>query len=109
MHTFDGLIRAIHWLSKRDWGRSLLLGIASIVALAAVPTAMPGSVPIANAILEGPVFRAGFYVGTIVMPRETIGGHSLFGITADFLMFVGFWFVALRLLRRFSPDKPKEC
>ena len=101
MNRLEGLIRAILWLSKRDWGRSILLGVASIVALAALSEITP----ISNAILEGPAFRAGFYVGTILMPRETIGGHSLFGMAADYLMFVGLWFVALRLGHRVSDHK----
>jgi hypothetical protein len=93
MNRFEALIRAILWLSKRDWGRSILLGFASLVALAVIP----GENTIRDAILEGPVFRAGFYVGTVLMPRETIGGHSLFGLAADILMLIGFWFIALYL------------
>jgi hypothetical protein len=55
MNRLEGLIRALLWLSKKDWGRSILLGFASIVALAAIP----GQNAITEAILEGPVFRAG--------------------------------------------------
>jgi hypothetical protein len=99
MNSFEELIRAILWLSKRDWGRSIFLGLASLGALAAVPqNATEG-------ILEGPVFRAGFYLGTVLMPKETIGGHSLFGLVADILMLIGFWFIVLCLARRIFADK----
>jgi hypothetical protein len=101
MDRSEGLIRAILWLSKRNWGSSILLGFASIAALAMIP----GQNTITDAILEGPVFRAGFYVGTVLMPRETIGGHSLFGLVADILMLIGFWFVALSLAHRLFANK----
>lgn len=104
MDRFEALIRAILWLWNRDWGRSVLLGFASIGALAALSSA----IPMANSIFEGPVFRAGFYVGTVVMPRETIGGHSLFGLAANFLALIGLWFLALRLVHRFSADRPAK-
>jgi hypothetical protein len=71
------------------------LSFASIVALAA----LSGAIPLCDAILGGPIYRAGFYVGTVVMPKETIGGHSLFGMAANFLIFAGLWFAALRLRR----------
>jgi hypothetical protein len=70
MGSLQGLIRAILWLSKREWDLSILLGFASILALAAIPVKNP----ISEAILEGPVFRAGFYVGTVLVPLA----HRLF-------------------------------
>jgi hypothetical protein len=100
MNSFAELIRAMLWLSKRDWGRSIFLGLGSLGALAAIPQ---------NAITEGildcPVFRAGFYAGTVLMPKETIGGHSLFGLVVVILMLVGFWFVVLCLARRLFVDR----
>ena len=97
MGRLESLVRAITWLIKRDWGRALLLGVCSIVAFAVIPENR-----ITAAILDGPVFRAGFYVGTVLMPSETIGGHSLFGIALVFLFLVGLWFVILLLIRRLS-------
>jgi hypothetical protein len=95
MDRFESLTRAILWLASRDWGRSVLLGVLSIVALGMIPQNY-----LTDAILNGSAFRAGFYVGTILMPDEIVGGHSLFGIAAVFLVLVGFWFVVLLLMRR---------
>jgi hypothetical protein len=39
------------------------------------------------------------------MPKETIGGHSLFGLVVVILMLVGFWFVVLCLARRLFVDR----
>jgi hypothetical protein len=103
MNRFEELIRAILWLSKRDWGRSIFLGLASLGALAAIPQNA-----ITEAILDGPVFRAGFYLGTVLMPKETIGGHSLFGLVAEILMLIGFWFVVLSLARRLLAEKTER-
>jgi hypothetical protein len=60
MNSFAELIRAMLWLSKRDWGRSIFLGLGSLGALAAIPQNA-----ITEGILDGPVFRAGFYAGTV--------------------------------------------
>ena len=95
MNRFESLIRAIVWLSKRDWGRAILLGFGSVVVLAALAQ----QVPLAGEIFEGPVFRAGFYLGTVLMPRETVGGHSLFGLVAVIFALIGFWFAVLTIGR----------
>jgi hypothetical protein len=95
MGRFEALVRAILWLNKRDWGRAVLLGLGSVVALAWLST----EVPIAGGIFEGPVFRAGFYFGQILTPKDTMGGHSLFGLGAVVLALIGFWFSVLRIGR----------
>ncbi len=105
MGRFEGLIRAIFWLGKRDWGRAILLGVGSLVALAALAQQFP----IAGGIFEGPVFRAGFYVGTILTPKETIGGHSLFGLLAVIFVLIGFWFAVLRIGRALFDSKSVEA
>jgi|SRR5580704_15736114 hypothetical protein len=100
MNRFEELIRAILWLSKRDWGGSIFLGLASLGVLSAIPENA-----ITEGILDGPVFRAGFYLGTVLMPKETIGGHSLFGLVANILMLIGFWLIVLCLARRLFAGK----
>ena len=98
MNRFESLIRAIYWLGKRDWGRAILLGLGSVLVLGVLAQEIPD-------ILEGPVYRAGFYLGTILMPQETPGGHSLFGLAAVILALTGFWFVALRIGRALFGSK----
>jgi hypothetical protein len=101
MNRFESLIRAIFWLSKGDWGRAILLGFGSLVVLAVLAQ----QIPVAGGIFEGPVFRAGFYVSTILMPRETVGGHSLFGLVAVILTLIGFWFAVLMIGRALLAGK----
>lgn len=76
------------------------MGLASLGVLSAIPENA-----ITEGILDGPVFRAGFYLGTVLMPKETIGGHSLFGLVANILMLIGFWLIVLCLARRLFAGK----
>src|SRR5437899_3480716 len=104
MNNVEGLIRILFWLKGRDWGSAILLAFASLVVLAAIGATLPGTVPVVNALLESFVFRAGFYIGTIVLPHQTVGGHALFGLAADFLTLMGLWFACIRLLRWASAE-----
>jgi hypothetical protein len=100
MNKFESLIRVILWLSKRDWGLSLLLAFVSFVAV----VAMPGQS--ANHLFEGPIFSAGVYVGAIFFPGYATRGTNgfylvpLFGAAADFMVLLAFWFAVVWTARR---------
>jgi hypothetical protein len=109
MDRFGALSRFIVWLGRREWGLSLLLGLATLVAL----MVMSGQVDSVELVLEGPVFRAGFRLGTAMFPDYTTQGTQgfylvpLFGVAANLLALAALWFVAIRVARRSRDDKPK--
>jgi uncharacterized membrane protein len=113
---FDGkitgmqsLVRVILWLKKTDWGLSFLLALASLVAVVAIATRRPGGR--VGALFGGPVFRAGFYFGTIVFPNYATRGTNGFylaplcGLAANFLVLMAFWFIVIRAVDRLRTDK----
>ncbi|PYV50176.1 MAG: hypothetical protein DMG98_28325 [Acidobacteria bacterium] len=100
INRVEDLIRAILWLTKREWGLAFLLACPSLLILAAMSTFVQD-----DALFEGPVFRAGFYIGRIVYPNQTAGSYALFGLAANFLVLMGFWFVGIRVLRRLLANK----
>ena len=91
-------------MTKRPWRLSLLLGFASLILLIElrVQWHVRGLV---EALLDGAIFDAGFYVGKTVLPNYAVRGTTgfyaapLFGVAAVFLTLVAFWFVCIRLLR----------
>jgi hypothetical protein len=103
------LIRLILWLGKRDWGLSFLLALASSILLLAISVHWPYG-PV-EALWVGPVFRAGFYLGTITFPNYTIRGTNgfylvpLFGVAANLLVLMALWFVGIRVLRELRGAK----
>jgi hypothetical protein len=109
MNRFEDLIRAILWLGKRNWGLSFLLAFASFFALIGMGEKWPGSR--IDGWFEGPVFRAGVYVGVIVFPNYAIRGTTgfylvpLFGAVADFLILMVFWFIVAAGVRRLRGKK----
>ena len=109
MNRFEGLIRVILWLGKRDWGLSFLLAFASFWVFVGMGAQWPGGQ--IEALFEGPVFRAGVYVGTIVFPNYATRGTNgfylvpLFGAAADFLMLMAFWFIVVAVVRRLRGEK----
>src|SRR2546427_476340 len=72
MDSYERLIRVIFWLWKRDWGLSFLLAFASFLIF------MPALGGPLEALFEGPVFRTGVYVGTIVFPNSATRGPNGF-------------------------------
>ena len=100
MNRVEDLIRAILWLTKREWGLAFLLACPSLLILAAMSTFVQD-----DTLFEGPVFRAGFYIGRIVYPNQTAGSYALFGLAANFWVLMGFWFVGIRVLRRLLANK----
>jgi hypothetical protein len=72
MDSYERLIRVIFWLWKRDWGLSFLLAFASFLIF------MPALGGPLEALFEGPVFRTGVYVGTIVFPNSATRGTNGF-------------------------------
>ena len=72
MHSYERLIRVIFWLWKWDWGLSFLLAFASFLIF------MPALGGPLEALFEGPVFRTGVYVGTIVFPNSATRGPNGF-------------------------------
>jgi len=102
------LARLILWLKKRDWGLALMLAFVSFIAVVWVNVSHPNR--LFDALFNGPLFNAGFYIGTIVFPDYTVRGTTgwyvvpLFGAAADFLMLAVFWFVVLRVWRGFRAD-----
>lgn len=59
-----------------------------------------------DVMFEGPVFRAGVYVGAIIFPHYATRGTNgfylvpLFGAAADFLLLMTCWFIAIQVFRR---------
>jgi hypothetical protein len=87
-NKLQNLVSGISWLCKRNWGRAILLGFASMCALAAAGD---------DVFTQTLAFRVGFYLGTVFMPRETIGGHSVFGAAGVFVALALCWYTILRL------------
>lgn len=103
MNGFESLSRGILWLGKRDWGLSSLLGFASLCAVAWIGAQWPET---DHSLFEGPVFKTGFYVGTIFFPdyatRGTTGFYlvHVFGVTANFLVLMAFWYIVIWAVRQ---------
>jgi hypothetical protein len=109
MNRFEGLTRVTLWLCKRDWGLSFLLAFASFWAIVGIGAQWPGGK--AEAVFEGPLFSAGVYVGTIVVPNHATRGTTgfyvvpLFGAAADFLVLMAFWFIVISAVHQLRAEK----
>ena len=87
----------LSWLVKRKWGLSFLLASASFFSLVFVAVDHPGwQRQLGYYFIQGPVFRAGVYVGTLFYRDGATPG--LFGAAADVLALMGFWFVVIWLI-----------
>jgi hypothetical protein len=101
MTKFEYLSRAVVWLSKREWGLAFLLAFASFWAIIGVEARWPGGKLAAS--LEGPVFRAGFYLGTVTFKDYAQRGTTafyivpLFGVIANFAVLMGAWLILVRI------------
>jgi len=109
MNKFESLARVILWLGKRTWGLSLLLAFVSFWAIVGIAAQQPGGR--VNALLEGPAFRVGVYVGAAIFPnyatRGTNGSYlvPLFGAAADFFVLMAFWFILVWLVLRLRTEE----
>lgn len=109
MDRFQALIRGVLWLAKRDWGLSSLLAFASFWTIVGLGAQQPGGR--FDVLFEGPVFRAGVYLGTLIFPNYAERGTNgfylapLFGAAADFLLLIAVWFVVVRFVRMFRAEK----
>jgi hypothetical protein len=103
------LVRLILRLKKTDWGLSFLLALASFFVVVWRAADHPGG--FFDALFGGPVFTAGFYVGTIVFPNYMTRGTNgfylapLFGSAADFLLLMAFWFAVIRAVHWLRAEK----
>ena len=111
IHGMRPLVRAILWLTQTDFGLSFPLGLASWGVLIAIDMKSPqgGFVDITIWRLLAPVYRAGFYVGTILFPAHEARGTSLpavsFGGAAEILVLMALWFIGIRVVRRMRSEK----
>jgi hypothetical protein len=85
------------------------LALASFFVVVYIAVDHPGG--FFGALFGGPVFNAGFYVGTIVFPNYmTRGTHGfylapLFGSAADFLVLMALWFAVIRAVHWLRAEK----
>jgi hypothetical protein len=109
MNRLEALARLIMWLGKRDWGLSFVLAFVSFW-VAIYIAVQPFGARLA-ALLGGPVFRAGYYFGTLLFPDHatphTNGFYlvPLFGEAANFLLLMAFWFVIIQVFHRYRAEK----
>jgi hypothetical protein len=111
IHGMRPLVRAILWLMHTDFGLSFLLGLASWGVLMAIDMQSPQGGLVDTAIwrLLAPVYRVGFYVGTILFPAHSARGTSLpavsLGAAAEILVLTALWFVGIRVVRRIRSER----
>jgi len=108
MTRLEDSVRLILWLSKRDWGLAFLLALVLLVTAIALPER------VREPAFEGLAFRAGFYIGTLVLPDYTTRGTNafylvpLFGVAANFLVLMAFWFAVIRIVRWVRGSKSED-
>lgn len=112
MNRFESLARVILWLGKKDWGLAFLLAFVCFWTAVGMAAQQPtGRI---DALFEGPVFRAGVYVGAAIFPdyarRGTNGFYlvPLFGAAANLLVLMAFWFIVILVVRKLRAEKPRS-
>ena len=90
------LTNSLAWLSKRTWGLSFLLALASSCVLIFFAARHPGGQ--LDYVIQGPVFRLGSSVGAFFSADAFTG--MWFGIAADFLLLLSLWFLMINVVLR---------
>jgi hypothetical protein len=102
--TGEAFSALLYWLVKRKWGLSFLLAIVSFFGLVFTAVERPQwQAQLDYYFIQGPVFRAGFYMGTLF--RLGNATSVLFGATMDVLALIVFWRSIIFWIARFRTGK----
>jgi hypothetical protein len=92
---------ALPWLIQNTWSLSFLLAVASFFSLIFLEVDHPGSH--VGIYIHGPIFRMGEYVGSLF--SRDAATHDLFGVGADFLFLMLFWFTVIWWIKQLRAER----